>query len=152
MRAARNHKLLTMMLAVAATPLLAASASSAAEPVGCTAAEQSIAYGVGRWPSSCWRPYSSSSPFNRTIGRRPPRVSNSHAIVRHLVQGGKVRGGCSARVEREPEHPHQGTTAACSVAHTARTRSPRDQGAVSVGAWSLWRSAMMRRPCSLSTM
>jgi hypothetical protein len=87
---ARHHKLWTIALVVAATPLLAPSAGSASERIRCTAGEQSIAYGVGRWPSSCWRPYSSSSPFNQTIGRRPSRVSNSHAIVRHLVQGGKV--------------------------------------------------------------
>ncbi|MHB1570258.1 MAG: hypothetical protein ACYC0H_13780, partial [Solirubrobacteraceae bacterium] len=39
-------------------------------------------------PTTCWRPYGPSSPFNRTIPASPPLVSNSAAIVRWLTSEG----------------------------------------------------------------
>lgn len=70
--------------------LLPPAAGSAAGRVRCGESASASAYGIGHWPSSCWRPYANSSPFNRSIGRRPPRLSNSHGIVRHLLRGGRV--------------------------------------------------------------
>lgn len=88
---ARKRTTWTLTLALAgAAALLSPSAGSAASQVQCNARESTAPYGIGHWPSSCWRPYSNRSPFNRAIRRRPSRVSNSHAIVHHLLRGGSV--------------------------------------------------------------
>jgi hypothetical protein len=38
-------------------------------------------------PGWCWRPYAETSPFNRRIGKRPPLLPGSRAIVSRLVDG-----------------------------------------------------------------
>jgi hypothetical protein len=38
-------------------------------------------------PGWCWRPYADGTPFNRRIGKRPPLLPGSRAIVRRLVDG-----------------------------------------------------------------
>jgi hypothetical protein len=43
------------------------------------------AFGVGNWPSACWRPYADTSPFNRPLPSYPRLVSNSSAIVTRLL-------------------------------------------------------------------
>jgi hypothetical protein len=45
-------------------------------------------FGVGAWPSGCWRPYGDSSPFNRALDGDPRVVANSQAIVSKVVGSG----------------------------------------------------------------
>jgi hypothetical protein len=66
------------------------SASAAAAQIRCGGDDRPGFYGIGHWPSACWRPYSDRSPFNRAIPPHPARLANSHAIVRRLLDGGRV--------------------------------------------------------------
>jgi hypothetical protein len=52
----------------------------------------SSGFGVGNWPAGCWRPYSSSSPFNRVLAANPRLDPDSHAIVSRLVRDYGGRG------------------------------------------------------------
>lgn len=42
-------------------------------------------FGVGAWPSACWRPYADSSPFNRPLPANPRVAPGSAAIVRRVA-------------------------------------------------------------------
>ena len=47
-------------------------------------------------PSTCWRPYSDASPFNRTVPASPPLVADSSSVVSRLAAFGppqKLTGG-----------------------------------------------------------
>ena len=44
-------------------------------------------FGPGNWPGACWRPFNSSSPFNRPIPANPTIASNSAQIVAWLNSG-----------------------------------------------------------------
>jgi hypothetical protein len=48
-------------------------------------------FGVDRWPASCWRPYSDSSPFNRPIPASPRLAPRSSSIVNRVLGFGKVQ-------------------------------------------------------------
>ena len=47
-------------------------------------------FGVGAWPSACWRPYSAASPFNRPVGERPRVHADSAAVVSRVLSFGKA--------------------------------------------------------------
>jgi hypothetical protein len=48
-------------------------------------------FAAGRWPGACWRPYATSSPFNRPLPASPRLASNSSAVVRRVLGFGKVQ-------------------------------------------------------------
>jgi hypothetical protein len=47
-------------------------------------------FAAGNWPSSCWRPYADSSPFNRSLPPVPRILPNSDAIVRRVLGMGPI--------------------------------------------------------------
>jgi hypothetical protein len=49
------------------------------------------AFGAGRWPGGCWRPYSSGSPFNRAVGSVPRLADDSAAVVGRVLGFGRAR-------------------------------------------------------------
>jgi hypothetical protein len=51
------------------------------------------AFGVGSWPSACWRPYADTSPLNRLLPTSPKLVSNSSTIVARLLGDPLFAGG-----------------------------------------------------------
>jgi hypothetical protein len=62
---------------------------------------------AGRWPSACWRPYSSRSPFNRLIPSKPRLLPDSAAVVRRMTGWGDpyiVPAGL-ADTSRDWNHP-----------------------------------------------
>jgi hypothetical protein len=54
------------------------------------ACRRRMAFGVGRWPPACWRPYSSRSPFNRRVGSNPRVDPDSSAIVARTLEFGQA--------------------------------------------------------------
>lgn len=48
-------------------------------------------FGIGSWPGGCWRPYASTSPFNRPLPASPQLHPNSSAIVSRLMGFGSVQ-------------------------------------------------------------
>jgi hypothetical protein len=56
----------------------------------------------GRWPTSCWRPYSSTSPFNRQIPNGARIAPDSREIVARLLSFGPI----SNLVAGEADSPH----------------------------------------------
>ncbi len=78
-----------LALALVTAALLAHAPIGAIHP-RCEASDHLGAVGVGNWPSSCWRPYSSRSPFNEPIEGTRAEVPGSSAIVRHLLAGAPV--------------------------------------------------------------
>jgi hypothetical protein len=59
-----------------------AHAPASAAAGGCSA--QFGSFSAGRWPPACWRPYGSSSPFNRRIPGAPRLAPESSAIVAYM--------------------------------------------------------------------
>jgi hypothetical protein len=45
-------------------------------------------FGAGLWPGTCWRPFASTSPFNRPIPPGPRLLPRSREIVSRLVEHG----------------------------------------------------------------
>lgn len=87
----RHHRIWAAAVALAAAAAIPPPTPAfAGKPSPCEANDRPGAYRVGHWPSSCWRPYSDASPFNQTVPRRAPRLPNSQAIVRRLLDGGPV--------------------------------------------------------------
>jgi hypothetical protein len=89
---ARRPRIWAAALALAAVAATAAPRPSfaAGDQPRCGDDDRLSAYRVGHWPSSCWRPYSDASPFNEVIPLHSPRLPNSHAIVRRLLDGGRI--------------------------------------------------------------
>jgi hypothetical protein len=52
-------------------------------PDGCSSAIAT--FRAGSWPGACWRPFGSTSPFNRPIPASPRLVGNSSAIVQRML-------------------------------------------------------------------
>ena len=76
-----------LSLAVVSVFALLALAAPAAHGQSCSSGP----FGPGNWPPGCWRPYASSSPFNRPLPAHPRTVPNSSAILE------RVRGDISAQ-------------------------------------------------------
>jgi hypothetical protein len=75
--------LLRLLGALAAlTPLFTAS-TAAASVAACP--QQFGSYSSGNWPTACWRPYGSDSPFNRPLPAAPRVAADSGAIVDYMV-------------------------------------------------------------------
>ncbi len=72
---------LVLPLAVLFSTLMIGSAS--ADTSVCAQAFGS--FSASNFPSACWRPYSSSSPFNRQLPTNPTIASDSSAIVANLT-------------------------------------------------------------------
>jgi hypothetical protein len=72
---------LVLPLAVLFSTLMIGSAS--ADTSGCAQAFGS--FSSSNFPSACWRPYSSSSPFNRPLPLNPTIASNSGSIIANLT-------------------------------------------------------------------
>src|SRR6185312_7047116 len=65
------------------TGALAASGPAfAASP---TCAQAFGSFSASNFPSACWRPYGSSSPFNRQLPANPTIASNSASIIANLT-------------------------------------------------------------------
>ncbi|MEU0883350.1 hypothetical protein ABZ345_32490 [Lentzea sp. NPDC005914] len=56
-------------------------------------------FGPGQWPSACWRPYGTTSPFNRKLPSNPRLIHGSQAASAAIV--GRVIGDISQR-----DHPN----------------------------------------------
>ena len=63
--------------------MLSAAGSAAAGASVC--AEAFGSFSAQNFPSSCWRPYSSSSPFNRPLPANPTIAADSGAIISNLT-------------------------------------------------------------------
>ncbi len=75
--------------AAASVAVVVAGLLSTAEPA---APERcSPPFGAGSWPSSCWRPYSGRSPFNRQVPSHPTLDGQSGQIVARLRDWGPVQ-------------------------------------------------------------
>ena len=59
------------------TPPASADASVCAQAFG--------SFSASNFPTACWRPYSSSSPFNRQLPANPTIASNSASIIANLT-------------------------------------------------------------------
>ena len=57
---------------------------------------------AGRWPTSCWRPYSSNSPFNQPIPDGARVASDSRQVVARLLSFGPI----NKLVAGEADTPH----------------------------------------------
>jgi hypothetical protein len=73
---------LVLPLAVLFSTLMIGSAS-ADTPTFCTSAFGS--FSASNFPSACWRPYSSSSPFNRPLPADPTVAADSSSIIANLT-------------------------------------------------------------------
>ncbi len=73
---------LVLPLAVLFSTLMIGSAS-ADTPSACTSSFGS--FSSSNFPGACWRPYSSSSPFNRPLPADPTVAPNSSAIIANLT-------------------------------------------------------------------
>ncbi len=71
------------LFACLVVPALTAAGPAAAAPSRCAQAFGS--FSASNFPSACWRPYSSSSPFNRQLPTNPTIASDSSAIVANLT-------------------------------------------------------------------
>lgn len=72
--------------------VMVAAASDAAKPAPdapCT--PDAGRFGIGHWPSGCWRPYADTSPFNTPLPGDPRLVSNSAQIVARLRGFGRIQ-------------------------------------------------------------
>lgn len=49
-------------------------------------------FGVGRWPSGCWRPYADTSPWNQPLPPNPLIHPDSERVVARTVSFGPVSG------------------------------------------------------------
>jgi hypothetical protein len=78
------------LLAGGATPAIAAGSHKPARAH--IAVAKSAASCVSSWFASCWRPYSSTSPFNLTLPASPSVTSNSAAVVAAMNAGGPPEG------------------------------------------------------------
>jgi hypothetical protein len=68
--------------ATSPTPLPDPDPAPSPGPSGCSPAFG--AFGVGSWPSGCWRPYGAASPWNRAVPAAPRLRANSAAIVKRI--------------------------------------------------------------------
>ena len=50
-------------------------------------------FAAGRWPSACWRPYASDSPWNRRLPARPTLDPRSASVVAGLMRATAKAGG-----------------------------------------------------------
>jgi hypothetical protein len=64
----------------AASPASAASSSVCAQAFG--------SFSASRYPTGCWRPYSSTSPFNRPLPANPTLAPDSASIISNLTSNG----------------------------------------------------------------
>jgi hypothetical protein len=76
-----------LRLALPALAIVAAACLSASSPAfAATACPQAFgSFSSQNFPSACWRPYSTSSPFNRALPASPTIASNSASIVSNLA-------------------------------------------------------------------
>jgi hypothetical protein len=78
-------------VALYATPLSAAALAdhaAAARPGGASVSCGYGAFAADRWPTACWRPYGSASPFNRPLPSEPPVTTDSDRVVARLLSSG----------------------------------------------------------------
>jgi hypothetical protein len=73
---------LVLPLVVLFSTLMIGSAPASADTSVCTAAFGS--FSASNYPSSCWRPYSADSPFNRPLPGNPTIASDSASIIANL--------------------------------------------------------------------
>lgn len=72
--------------------LLGAAVSQPPKPPAEAPCEAGLgSFGVGRWPSACWRPYADTSPFNTPLPRDPRLASNSARLVQRLLGFGRIQ-------------------------------------------------------------
>lgn len=71
---------------VSVTPVAAAVPVTAPTTVECGFG----GFGAGSWPTSCWRPYGASSPFNRAVPASPRLLANSQGIVDRVLGMGAI--------------------------------------------------------------
>jgi hypothetical protein len=79
---------------------LLVSALSSAGPASAASSVCARAFGSfssSNFPSSCWRPYSSSSPFNRALPASPALAPNSASIIANLTSNGDNFEGSSGQ-------------------------------------------------------
>jgi hypothetical protein len=75
----------------APTPTRTASPTSPPPPTalpwpgGSTCTPGFGSFGIGRWPSSCWRPYGSSSPFNQPLPANPAVLPGGAAVIERML-------------------------------------------------------------------
>ncbi len=95
--------------------LAIASFGEAAPPSDPPPTDPACAWGTfsaSNQPGACWRPYSSSSPFNVGVGSSPRTVQNSSSIVSRTVgfgaagpRGGTLFTGSIADTSSDYDHP-----------------------------------------------
>jgi hypothetical protein len=59
-------------------------------PTGSEGSCDSSLFWEGRWPPSCWRPYSSASPFNQELPGAPRVAPDSNRLVAQLLAFGPI--------------------------------------------------------------
>ena len=74
---------LVLPLAVLFSTLMIGTPPASADTSVCTQAFGS--FSASNFPTGCWRPYSSSSPFNRPLPANPTIASDSSAILANLT-------------------------------------------------------------------
>jgi hypothetical protein len=79
----RTYARFAALFACLVTDALTVSGSASAASSVCAQAFGSFA--ASNFPSACWRPYSSSSPFNRPLPANPTVASDSASIIANLT-------------------------------------------------------------------
>jgi hypothetical protein len=63
-------------------------------------------FGPGNWPSGCWRPYSSTSPFNQPIPPHPRLDPRSSEIVSRLLSFGQIQHLLAGEADTPDDYGH----------------------------------------------
>ncbi len=63
-------------------------------------------FGVDAWPGGCWRPYSDSSPFNRSLGASPRVDAGSDAVVDRVMGFGPLQHLVAGQAGRKDDWGH----------------------------------------------
>lgn len=64
-------------------------------------------FGVGKWPSACWRPYINKSFFNTRLPANPRILGNSKAMVNRILSLGDIKPlKTNAEIGQDWYHPY----------------------------------------------
>jgi hypothetical protein len=87
----RSHRarlaLAGLVVATAAAIVVAIPGGSSETERRCGTNDPNTGWGVGVWPTGCWRPYADDSPFNQPLPDQPRLDPRSDQIVARFTEG-----------------------------------------------------------------
>ncbi len=78
----------------------------AAQPEPSTRCSSDRRFAAHYWRTPCWRPYATTSPFNRAIGDQPPLARQSASVVSRLTAWGPPQNLLIAHADRRSDYFH----------------------------------------------